>query len=67
MCRDKSSADFRTITNLYIPIKIIAYDTLNKHSILSIALASLYGAMEILNMKSLKHCLDECTSTKARV
>jgi len=39
--------------------KSIAYDTLDKHSVLSIALASLYGAMEILNVKNWTHCMNE--------
>jgi len=47
--------------------KTLAYGTLDNHSILSIALASLYGAMEILGMNSLKHYLDEYTNTENRV
>lgn len=47
--------------------KEIAYSTLDNHSVLSIAIASLYGAIKILDMKDWVPCLEEYINDGIRV
>lgn len=46
---------------------VIVYDTLNNYSILSIALASLYGSLQILGIDELFICIDEFAPKKNQV
>lgn len=58
-------AELLLICNLHS--KEIAYNTLDNHSVLSIAIASLYGAMEVLNVKDPVTYLEECFNDGIKV